>query len=112
MSPCRKKVGIIFGGLIFLALLLVPYRETKVDVSRITSTVLARRVTTVTNGHMFLPRFLKTRGRWEAPATGQQRTTVLNTKLFVGEIAVLLFLAVFDDLVFCVWVRRRRRTVE
>ncbi len=109
MNPCRKKVAVVFGFLILLAILFVPYKETKVDVSRITSTVLARRITTVTNGHMFLPRFLKNRGHWVSQTTGHQRTTILNTTLFAGEISVLLFLAIFDDLVFCVWMRRRRK---
>lgn len=108
MNPCGKKVAVIFGFLILLAVLFVPYKETKINISRMSSSLLARRITTTSSGHMFLPRFFKLRGHWTSQATGEKRHTLLNAKLLVGEIAVLLFLAVFDHLVFCVWIRRRR----
>ena len=31
MNPCGKKVAVIFGCLILLAVLFVPYKETKIN---------------------------------------------------------------------------------
>jgi len=97
---------------LLLVLLFVPYRETRINIYQGSASLLARRITTTSSGHMFLPRFFKLRGHWTSQATGEKRHTLLNAKLFAGEIAVLLFLAVFDHLVFCVWIRRRRRLPE
>jgi len=112
MNACGKKVVKIFGALLLLAVLFVPYKQTKVDVYQSGSAFLTRRVTSVSRGHMFLPRFLKTMGTWVSQETGAKRTTILNTNLLAGEIGLLLFLAVFDHLVFCVWMRRRRELAE
>ncbi|MCX6562872.1 MAG: hypothetical protein NTU60_04615 [Candidatus Aminicenantes bacterium] len=112
MNPCGKKIVVIFVFLLLLVLLFVPYRETRINIYQGSASLLARRITTTSSGHMFLPRFLKLRGHWTSQATGEQRHTLLNTTLFAGEIAVLLFLAVFDHLVFCVWIRRRRSGVR
>jgi len=108
MNPCGKRVFKIFGALILLALLFVPYKRTSVEIYQTATSFLNRRVTSISRGHMLLPQFIKTRGTWVSRDTGGKRTTVLNTQLLAGEIAVLLFLAAFDYFVFCVWMRRRR----
>jgi len=108
MKACRKKVLWIFGMLLAVALLFVPYRETRVNVYRSGSSVLARRVTTKTDGHMFLLRFFKLRGLWIAKATGEQRNMVFNKTLFIGEISAILALGIFDYLLLCSWLKRRR----
>ena len=108
VRECGKRVFKIFGSLILLALLFVPYKRTNVEVYQSGSSYLNRRVTTMSRGHMFLPIFIKNRGTWVSRESGGKRTTVLNAKMLAGEVGLLLFLAVFDYFIFCVWMRRRR----
>jgi hypothetical protein len=112
MKACRKKVLGIFGMLLVAALLFVPYHQTRVNIYRSSSSVIARRVTTQTDGHMFLLRFLKLRGHWVANATGEQRNMIFNKTLFIGEISAILSLGIFDYFLFCLWLGRRRAVAK
>lgn len=111
MSGCRKKILGIFGGLLIIALLVVPYRETQVSYVPGPSSILVKRITTKDSGFMFLSRYLKIRGDWASPTTRAERNTHLNKTLFASEIGAILLAGTFDYLVFCLWLRRKRSDV-
>jgi hypothetical protein len=111
MSSCGKKILGIFGGLLIVALLFVPYQETQVSYLPGPSSMLVKRITTKDSGFMFLLRYLKIRGDWTSPTTKAERHTHLNKTLLASEIGAILLAGTFDYLIFCLWLRRKRSGV-
>ena len=109
MGRCARRILLIFGGLLIIALLFVPYRETQISYVPGPSSILVKRITTKDSGFMPLPRYLKARGDWTSPKTKAERRTHLNTTLFAAEIGAILLAGTFDYLVFCLWLGRKKR---
>jgi hypothetical protein len=109
VKGCGKRILAGFGLLLAAAILAVPYREADVVVTQEgRRATFATRTTTVNEGYMFLPRFLKRRGDWSSPLTRAERHTALRTGLYTAEIGVVIILGIGDYLIFCRWLRRRR----
>jgi len=111
-SRCGRKILGIFGGLLIIAILFVPYRETHIVYSPGPSRLLARRVTTEQRGYILLTRFLKTRGRWVSEKTKEERLRTLNKTMFAAEIGGIFIVGAFDYLLFCLWLGRKKRQHE
>jgi len=102
MTPCRKKVLLAFGAILFAVLLFVPYRSVRVIETRQGGSNLITRTTTKDRGFLFLPRFLKALSVNDAVAKKAVRETYrLDAALYGGEIAAVLVLAALDFLLFC-----------
>lgn len=119
MSRCQRRVLYLFGGLLVAAGLFVPYRSTRVSLSRDTQTNLVWQRTVEGGGYMFLFRYLElARERLADTADREVRTALrraqdvnsarfdLDAKRLVFELAAIVFLMAYDLLFFC---RRRRK---
>jgi len=84
MNKCKKNVLLIFGYLLMIAFLIVPYREigtTAVSVGR--------------NGWVFWPIALISKTYF-----------VINPDVLTTEIAVILFAAGFAYILFCIVLKK------
>ncbi len=59
MNRCRRRVLYLFGGLLVVAALFVPYRSTRVSLSRDVQTNFVWQRTVESGGYMFLFRYLE-----------------------------------------------------
>ncbi|MEN6310985.1 MAG: hypothetical protein ABFD80_05555 [Acidobacteriota bacterium] len=118
MSRCQRRVLYLFGGL-FAAVLFVPYRSTRVSLSRDVQTNIVWQRAVESGGYMFLFRYLEHSGeRLADTADREVRMSLrraqdvnsirydLNRKRLVFELAAIVFLMIYDFLFFC---RRRRK---
>jgi len=121
MSPCRRRILLIFGGFFLAAALFVPYRSTRVYLDRDTYSNLVWQRTFHSGGHMFLLRFLRLSGERRTDSAdpdvryallrAQNVTSVrydLNALYLVFELSVIGLLAAYNFHFFCRWNRRRR----
>jgi len=109
MNPCKKKVLGVFGTLLVLACLFVPYRAIHLSYKRDVSTNLIWRTTAKQGGYMFLPRFLKAR-TIKVPAKDQDRSLyALNEKMLAAEVGIILFLGALDYFLLCGLLKRMKK---
>ncbi len=119
MSRCQRRVLYLFGGLFVAAVLFVPYRSTRVSLSRDVQTNFVWQRAVESGGYMFLFRYLEHSGeRLADTADREVRMSLrraqdvnsirydLNRKRLVFELAAIVFLMIYDFLFFC---RRRRK---
>jgi hypothetical protein len=109
MNPCKKRVLRVFGALLVLAVLFVPYRAIHLSYKRDISTNLIWRTTAKQSGYMFLPRFLKARSI-KVLAKDQDRSIYLfNVKMLAAEIGIILFLGTLDYFLLCALLKRTKK---
>jgi hypothetical protein len=120
MSPCRRRVLIVFGGLFLAAVFFVPFRSMRVSLDRDTRTNLVWRRTFYDGGYMFFLRFLRRYGeRREDSGDPDVRYALLRAQNVVSvrcdldvfrlilELSIIGLLAGYNYFVFC-GLRRRR----
>jgi hypothetical protein len=109
MSPCKKRVVRVFGTLLVLAVLFIPYRAIHISYKRDLSTNLIWRTTAKQGGYMFLPRFLKAR-TIKVLAKDQDRSLYsLNEKMLAAEIGIILFLGMLDYFLLCALLKKIKK---
>ncbi len=102
--PCAKAVLAFFGSLFLIALLAVPVTTRTAQVRQDKSSNLVFRTTYPRKATMFLPSYLAARSRSKDAAAVKVRAAP-----WIGTMAIIAFLGVFDYVVFCrLWKRRRR----
>lgn len=101
-SACTRIALAAFGGLFLIAFLAVPVTTSETVVRQDPGSPLVFRTTYPKNATMFLPSYLAAKGRAQVRVRSAQ---------WLGTMAIIIVLGVFDSLVLCrVW--RRRRTHE
>ena len=96
-----------FSVLLLAAVLAVPYRETHVTVAQESRrSSFATKTTAVSEGYMFLPRFLGRRGTWSSAYTREELRVEMRTVLYAAEVGAVVLLGFLDYLLIC---RRRPR---
>ena len=105
--PCTKIVAAIFGTLFLIALLSVPVTTKSSQIRQDPKSNIITRTTYPRNTTMFLPSYLTAKAR--AAEAGDIR---LRSAQWTGTIGVVVVLGIFDYLVFCRLLRRRRRVPE
>ncbi|MFQ6069238.1 MAG: hypothetical protein ACE5LC_01790 [Candidatus Aminicenantales bacterium] len=111
MNSCGKRIFLFFGMLLIIALLFVPYKSTH---TRIKNTYgpysgIKSKTTTTKSGYAFLAKLFSSKPFESSYTETRLETNRLNTKLFLIEIGVIVFLAGFDYLLFCFLPRKKRR---
>ena len=101
---CGRIVLAVFGGLFLIALLSVPVTTSTSEFRQDPGSRLIFRTTYPKNSTMFLPSFLA--GRAHPGKAGEVR---VRSAQWVGTMAIVAILGVFDHFVFCRLWRRRRR---
>jgi hypothetical protein len=109
MNPCKKKVLGVFGALLFLAILFVPYRAIHLSYKRDFSTNLIWRTTAKQGGYMFLPRFLKARSTKVLAKDHDRSTYLLNEKMLAAEVGIILFLGTLDYFLLCALLKKMKK---
>lgn len=103
-GPCAKAVLTFFGSLFLIALLAVPVTTRTSQVRQDKSSNLVFRTTYPRKTTMFLPSYLAARSHSKDAAAVRVRSAQ-----WIGTMAIIAVLGVFDYVVFCrLWKRRRR----
>ena len=108
MNPCKKRVLLVFGALLILAVLFVPYRAIHLSYKRDFSTDLIWRTTAKQGGYMFLPRFLKAQTIKVVVKDQDRSIYSFNKKVLAVEIGIILFLGTLDYFLLCGLLKRPR----
>ena len=111
MRKCTKNILKIFGSLLILAILFVPYYSTHVKIKNKFGPYsgIKEKTTSKKNGYMFVFQLLKKREVKSDYAEVSYETYSLNTKVYITEIAIIIFLAVFDYFIFCILLKKKVR---
>ncbi len=109
MTRCRKRVLRIFGTLLLLALLFVPYRATHLSFKRDFNTYLIWRTTGRQSGFMFLPRLLRLRAIKVEASDQDHSLYSLNEKMLLAEIGIIVILGTLDYIFLCAWLKKTQK---
>ena len=102
-GPCAKAVLALFGSLFLIALLAVPVTTRTARIRQDPSSSLVFKTTYPRKATMFLPSYLSARTDAKDGAAVRVRSAQ-----WIGTMAVIALLGVFDYAVFCrLWKRRR-----
>jgi hypothetical protein len=102
-GPCAKIVAGFFGAVFLITLLSVPVTVRTTQVRQEKSSNLVFRTTYPRNANMFLPQYL---GAKADPA--RSRDVRLRSAQWIGTMAIVAVLGLFDYAVFCRLLRKRR----
>lgn len=106
-GPCAKLFLAVFGSLFLIALLSVPVTTKTLELRQAPGSNVVFKTTYPRNTRMFLPGYLSVRAR--SADDGDVRA---RSAQWIGTMAIVAVLGIFDYLVFCRLLRRRRRPVE
>jgi hypothetical protein len=106
-GPCAKAVLAVFGSLFLIALLAVPVTTRSSQLRQDPDSSVVFKTTYPRNATMFLPQYL-----FKKTAAGSGPAVRLRAAQWVGTMAVVAVLGLFDYVVFCRLLRRRRRILE
>jgi len=106
-GPCAKLVGAVFGSLFLISLLSVPVTTRTSELRQDPDSKIVFKTTYPRNTTMFLPRFLSVRGR-----SADNGGAHVRSAQWIGTMAIVAVLGVFDYFIFCRLLRRKRRPVE
>jgi hypothetical protein len=102
-GPCAKAVLAFFGSLFLIALLAVPVTTRTSQLRRDPSSSVVFKTTYPRKATMFLPSYLAARSHSKDAAAVRVRSAQ-----WIGTMAIIAVLGVFDYVVFCRLLRRRR----
>ena len=119
MSGCKRAIFLIFGALLFTAIIVVPYNSTHVSFKTDPYSRDQLRITTKKSGYLFLPHYLSLRSRKPQPLKARSYWSrdedigldlyEFNSSLFIIEIVIILPAGCFDYFLFCVVFLRPKR---
>jgi len=102
-GPCAKAVLALFGSLFLIALLAVPVTTRTARLRQDPGSSLVFKTTYPRKATMFLPSYLAAGSRTKDAAAVRVRSAQ-----WIGTMAVIALLGVFDYVVICrLWKRRR-----
>ena len=103
-GPCAKVILAVFGTMFLIALLSVPVTTKSFQLRQDPESNIVTRMTYPRNSTMFLPGYLSAKARSREAGDVRVRSTQ-----WVAAMAIVLVLGVFDYVIFCRLLRRRRR---
>lgn len=114
IGKCKRNIILIFGCLLIMAILFIPYNSTHVTLKNKTDPYsgIKLRITTKKSGYMFLPQYIKTKATKFYDKDIGWDSYYLNTNLFIIEIAIIILMAGFDYILFCVFLRKPKKRNE
>ncbi len=98
---CGKKIFLIFGGLLLLASLYVPYRVKVVSYEANPNTRLIMRTAFYAKGFISLPGYLAAKEREPREKDAAGRYYSLNLSILLAEFGLIIFLGGADYFLFC-----------
>ena len=106
-GPCARLFLAVFGSLFLISLLSVPVTTRTFELRQDPGSNVVFKTTYPRNTRMFLPRYLSVRAR--SAGDGDVR---VRSAQWIGTMAIVAVLGIFDYFIFCRLLRRRRRPVE
>ncbi len=106
-GPCARLFLIVFGSLLLISVLSVPVTTRTSELRQDPDSDVVVKTTYPRNATMFLPHYLSVRSR---PA--KDGNVRIRSAQWIGTMAIIAVLGVFDYFVFCRLLRRKRRPVE
>jgi hypothetical protein len=106
-GPCAKVVLAVFGSVFLIALLSVPVTTRTSQLRQDPESNVVVRTTYPRHATMFLPQYLSVKAHSRESGDIQVRSAQ-----WVGTMAIVAVLGVFDYFIFCRLLRRKRRPVE
>ena len=98
---CPRRVGLLFGGILCLALLFPPYRSTTVSFRRDPGSNIIYRTKRSDHGLIFVFKyFQKKRQAYDIPEKGSYSIRLQNRMLWT-EAAIIIVLGAADFVLFC-----------
>jgi len=102
-GPCAKAVLALFGSLFLIAFLAVPVTKRTSRLRQDPSSNIVFKTTYPRNTTIFLPSYLAARNHLKDRADVRVRSAQ-----WIGTMAIIVLLGIFDYVVFCrLWKRRR-----
>lgn len=103
-SPCARIVLAVFGFLFLIALLSVPVTTKTSQLRQDPNSNVVFKTTYPRNSTMFLPHYVSARAR--STDNGDLR---VRSAQWIGTMAIVVILGLFDHAVFCRLLKRTRR---
>jgi hypothetical protein len=101
MSYCSRNILLIFGSLIFLALLIVPYRSTRVAYKMDPYSKINYKIIKRASGHMLVLNYVRLKSTGNSSVENNNVSYYIDKDLFITEIVVILLVAFLDYFLFC-----------
>lgn len=106
-SPCAKVIRTVFGGLFLIALFSVPVTTSMTGLRQDPGSRLVFRTTYPRNTTVFLPSYILKKA-----GAGESGKVTLRSAQWLGTMALVTFLGLFDYVMFCCLGKRRRPKPE
>ncbi len=106
-GPCAKLFLAVFGSLFLIALVSVPVTTRTSQLRQDPDSSVVFKTTYPTNSTMFLPHYLSVRAR-----SHDEGDVHIRSAQWIGTMAIVVVLGVFDYFVFCRLLRRKPRISE
>ena len=108
MRRCTRNILLIFGLMVILVFLFIPYRATHIKY-RVESHSLAKyKITARLNGYMFVFKYLKLKSNKISGPEADQNSYFLDKTLFLTELIIVMVLAPIDYFLFCLVLRKKK----
>ena len=117
MKRCTRKILLIFGFLLLLVIVFIPYRSTHIKYQIDPHSLASYKITSQKIGYMFVIQYLKLRSQkmsvpQESDPKVDHDSYVLNKILFLAELIIIMVLAPFDYFLFCVILRKKSASLS
>ena len=122
MSGCKRTVFLVFGTLLVLAFIIIPYNSTHITYKTDPYSRNKLRITAKKSGYLLLPQYLILKSRKPQPLKAKSPWSPdedigsdlyeFNLNLFIIEIVIIILAGCFDYIIFCVVLKKPKRKRE
>ena len=118
MRRCARKILLIFGLILIVAFLFIPYKSVHIKHKLDPHSLAHYKITAHKSGYMFVFKYLKFKAKKKSAPKKSVLGTDLNSSstdlssysfnktVFIIEMIVITLLAAFDFFIFCVVLRK------
>jgi len=108
MKRCTQKILLVFGLLLLMVFLFIPYKSVHVKYKLDPHSLTRYKMTTHQSRYMFVFRYLKLKSNKRSVPGTDHDSYVLNKYLLLIEMIIVITLASFDYFLFCVVLKKKR----
>lgn len=101
MSCCSRNILLIFGSLLLLAFLIIPYRYTRVSYEMDPYSEINYKITKRDSGYMLVFNYMRLKSTRNSSVENNNASYYIAKDLLITEIVVILLAAFLDYFLFC-----------